>query len=194
MKFAAGLALLAFSTLSFAVEDYINERVATRMVENGKLDMDRVMIFNVTYIRPGSVQGNSAGLCTFTATTVNNLSCKNEGGSAMWGGKGPWTNVDFCTTEYCGEEFTCRATEVSPGTTELTVMYPLNPGFQMHTFTVKRNRIGRSLVGYVGSMSKFSGIANKTVQASYQPLTSKAGTYADIPLGCSNLSVPVIQQ
>jgi hypothetical protein len=146
------------------------------MVQDGKVDRNRLFIFSFTHL--------PEGYCGVTTITVNNLSCGKD--IAMVGTQGPWLNYEYCNEAYCGDEFKCDVRTVSNGRTEITV----NDREITHRLIVgDHNR----LLDYAGTLSKFSDITRKVETATYIPIISKTfSNYSDVDLACPKLAVPAL--
>jgi hypothetical protein len=162
---------------------YINTHVATQMVQDGKVDKDRLFIFYFSYL--------SNGYCDVQSITFNNLSCSGSSSSALPPSRGFWPKPEFCNREYCGDRFSCAIQRVGNDRIELTVKVPIDVNGELtHKLLVDSRRL---VVDYAGSLSKYSDITRKIETANYVPFKSKSSyQFQDIDLGCAKMAIPAV--
>jgi len=193
MRLASASALIllciGLSLPARAANNYVSTSVTAHMVEDGKVDESRIFIFGFYYSDPQVIEGVQypAG-CTFTALTINNVQCNSK--NSMFYSSAPWTKIEFCTKDYCGDKFACQVRAKAPNLVELTVDVPVDAFQITHRVTVQN---GNMAVEYSGWFTKYSDILKGPATARYEPIVTSRGLYTDVPLGCSKIAAPSVK-
>ena len=189
LVFLVPIALFLGATCSVAAQQIpslpelsLSQSIATHMSEDGKVDKDRIVIFEFSY--------GKGQWCYVQSVTINNVSCAKNSPGAANSTRGIWPKMEFCNKEYCGDEFSCAAKRLDDRRVELIVKSPVTGGMQTHRIVGD----GMTAFSYEGVLSKQSFITGELVSASYVPIKSINGmNYADVNVGCSKIEVPVLR-
>ena len=189
MKILALIAFILIASTSHGQVKRINTQVTTQMLEDGKLDTDRLFIFSFRYIDLGSKKIDT--VCEVISITVNNKNCTKP---EMSGSKAIWLKPEYSSKSYNGaENFICNYQKISNELAEL-VITEKDTEYQI-THRILSDVKTNSLVDYKGQLSKTSSITRKIEAVEYKPIKAKSALSAgweEVEIGCNKMAVPVI--
>jgi hypothetical protein len=165
--------------------------VATRMVENGRTDNDRLYLFYFSYSDFGQVE------CDVGTLVIHNLTCSS--GLAASPLTAPWiAPPGFCDLRKCpsGEgRLSCTRKALGDGRYEYTFRIPagLEHGYSSHRLIMQMNPY--QIFEYSGSLSNYAGLDRTIKSAKYVPVVSTSNLWLqEVDLGCSRISFPTIRR
>jgi len=167
--------------------------IATRMVENGRTDNDRLYLFYFSYSDFGQVE------CNVRTLVISNLTCSKTSGVAALPFTAPWiASPGFCDQRYCPDgvgRFSCARKALGDGKFEYTFRVPagLAGGYSSHQLIMQTNPY---TIEYSGSLSNYTDLDRTIKSAKYVPLVSTSEKYwlQEVDLGCSRIAVPAIRR
>ena len=167
--------------------------MATRIVEEGKTDTDRLYLFYFSYSDIGRVVE-----CNVRTVVINNLACSSAPGVAVLPYTAPWIVTGFCDRHYCDEgvgDFSCTRKALGDGKYEYIFHIPsgLERGYSSHRLVMQSNPY--KIFEYSGSLFNYVGLDRTIKSAMYVPLISASDKYwmQEVDLGCSRIAVPAIR-
>ena len=169
--------------------------VATRMVENGRTDNDRLYFFYFSYSDFGQVE------CDVRTLVIHNLTCSvGVAGSPL---SAPWiAPPENCDLRKCpgggvgqAERLSCIRKALGDGRYEYTFRMPvgLERGYSSHRLIMQMNPY--QIFEYSGSLSNYAGLDRTIKSAKYVPVVSTSNLWLqEVDLGCSRISFPTIRR
>ena len=189
MKFLTLIFCILMSSTTYGQVKQIKANVTTQMIEDGKIDSDRLFIFYFNYLDLGSKKIDE--ICDVISITINNKNCSRP---EMGGNKAIWLKPEYANKNYNGDDnFTCNYRKLSNETAEL-VITEKSMDYQI-THRIISDVKNNLLIDYKGQMSKTSSITKKIETVEYKPIKAKStqnGGWEEIEIGCNKMTIPVL--
>lgn len=189
MRVLALIFCFLITTATYGQVKKIKVNVTAEMMEDGKINSDRLFIFYFNYLNLGSQKTDE--ICDVVSITVNNKNCSNP---EMGGNKAIWLTPEYANKYYNGDEnFICNYRNLSNETAEL-VITEKSVDHQI-THRIISNTRGNTLIDYKGQISKTSLITKRIETVEYKPIKAKStlnGGWEEVEIGCNKMTIPVM--
>ena len=167
---------------------FMSFRIATRLVENGKSDNDRLFLFDFSY------SDLDPSACSVQTLVIHNLQCSSNQKVAVLPSTALWTSQSFCDQRHCGGDLGFACTRQALGDERFEFRFSTPEGLSgrgSHRFIMQLKPY--KILEYSGSLSNYSDTQRTIKAASYVPITSPSGRWLhDVNVGCSKIAVPAI--
>lgn len=171
----------------------VSAYVATRLVENGKADDDRLYLFAFSY------SDLDPSACNVQSFVIHNLRCSKSPGVAPLPATALFISPPaYCDKRQCGEMgFSCARKSLGGNKYEVSFRTPsgidLAAGRASHQLVVQRKPY--KILEYSGSLSNYSDLTRTIKAATYVPVASSSDAgLQEINVGCSRLAVPALRK
>ncbi len=164
--------------------------IATRMVEGGRTDNNRLYLFYFAHSDIDNVE------CSVRTLVISNLTCSKTSDATALPFATPWIESPrYCDQRQCPEgmgRFSCTRKALGDDKFEYNFRIPagLKDGYSSHKLVMRMNPY--QIFEYSGSLSDYAGLDRTIQSAKYVPLVSTSDKYwlHEVGLGCSRLAVP----
>lgn len=172
---------------------WMSAYIATRLVENGKPDNDRLYLFSFSY------SDLDPSACNVQSIVIHNLRCSSSPDAAPL----PSTALFISAPAYWDKRqsgdvgFSCTRQALGEGKFEFRFRTPMGldlaAGRASHQLIVQLKPY--RILQYSGSVSNYSDSVRTIKSASYVPIISSSDNgLQEISVGCSRIAVPAIRK